>query len=172
LTDISAIITITEQGEYPLDRPTLSQWIQNQWMYGIVITENKKIRGFSVAFFQEIPRRDIVEIQFLRVDNKYLRRGFGTRMLEHMRAGLSLWRKNGLSIDINEYNEIAQQFLMEKNGFVIAVMHEAHDRQGEMIDAFYTLRFPPLYGPNGYNDGTIVIEVDGEITKIIIPKRP
>lgn len=155
--DIQSILEIEDQGACSTNSTTLAEWIYNDQFYGIVLTENSIIKAFSAAFLPKIPQ---VHIQCLRVDKDNLRRGFGTRILHHLRCGITAWGKISLRIDVSEWNDIACKFLTGKNGFVATIMHEYKDSKGHPVDAFYTFEYPP---PNGWKAGTIRISTDDGI---------
>jgi GNAT superfamily N-acetyltransferase len=152
--DIKAILEIEDQGPYPINLATLAEWICGDSVYGIVVTEDCVVRGFAAVFLPKIPQ---AHIQSLRVDKNNLRRGFGTRILHHLRCGIAVWGKVLLRADIFEENVVAHKFLTGKNGFVATIIHAYKDNHGNPMDVFYTFEYPPS---NGWREGTIRISTN------------
>ncbi len=145
----------------PVTRKIITQWIKDENMYGIVLTENGMVRGYAAAF---LPKAQRTTIHLLRVDKDRRRHGYGTLMLNHFFTAAAVWGKTCLSIDISERNEPARQFLMRGGlcGFVIVALSEYFDKEGNPAEAFYEMECP---APCGFKPNQLRIFVDGNEVK-------
>lgn len=148
-----------ENGEPdPVDSETLYQWIRQDSMRGIVITENGRPKGYAAFFIPKIQR---VMIRALRVDKDRRRHGYGTLLLNRIFNDCHAWNKACVEIDISERNEGARLFLMkpDKSGFAITTLSEFTDTDGFYDEAFYQMQCP---APAGFKPKDIRFLVNGE----------
>ena len=154
-----------EKGEPdPVDSATLYQWLKDDYMHGIVITENGRLKGYAVVFMPKIQR---IVIRALRIDKDRRRHGYGTLLLNRIFGDLIMWSKAYVEIDISERNEDARLFLMkpDMSGFVATVFSEFTDTDGFYTEAFYEMQYP---APIGFKPSNIRFFLNGEEK----PKRP
>jgi len=136
-----------EEGEPdPIEAENLVQWMRSEYMHGIILTENEIVRGYAIILTSQVQ----CIVRALRVDKEHRRHGYGTKILKHILRGLIAWNKTYIQIDISEKNTGARKFLMkeDKSGFVIVIMSEFTDPEGDYIEAFYEMQYPP---PPGFN---------------------
>lgn len=137
-------------------------------MYGIVLTENNLVKGYAVAC---LPKIKVATLYAMRIDKGRRRHGYGTLMLNHFFAALTVWDKLFIEIDIDERNEGARQFLMREDmsGFVITAISEHFDEEGWPKRAFWQMQYPAPYGFRPHN---INIVRDGKKIDRVFQKRP
>lgn len=161
--DALAIYTIEIQGqeesdERQLSLKTLFDQIENGLLYGAVATRNGFVKAFGGIWLGETHEMVIYALQ---ADESEKDGEYRTALIQHFFSIRGRWGKIFLSMHISEDDEAMRQFLMDKNGFVIAEMNECFEHPSDPAHVVYTMHYPQQ---EGYDPKRIPVLVNGEPT--------
>lgn len=161
--DALAIYGIEQQGqeesdERQLSLKTLFDQIKNALLYGAVATEGRTVKAFGGIW---LGKTHEMVIYALQADGSDEDGKYRIALIQHFFSVRGRWGKIFLSMQISEDEETMRQFLMDKNGFVIAEMNECFEEVGDPAHFVYTMHYPR---PEGYDPKRIPIFINGEPT--------